>query len=159
MEVLEIELKDYESFRKVMGGMKGKHVDNKKFLDNPSGKCSRCDTFPSAVEETFLALKLIIPNCHKVDLELLVRNFFEEQDNEMRMKCSTCCKCSPVCSHTGFCNRPAVSQYSLVQAPTFLFIQLLRFTNGHQGHKVATLVETKHEFRLQGTTDYRCTRS
>lgn len=140
--VLESELKNYEGFDRVMDRIKGTQVEYKKFLDNlPSGKCMRCGTLPSYVEEPFLALKVIVPICGNVSLDNLLQKYFAEQNNDLRMNCSTCCKCSPVCTHEGFCNRPAVSQYQLTKTPYFLFIQLLRFTNCHQGMKKSTIVE------------------
>ena len=101
--VLESELKNYEGFDRVMDRIKGTQVEYKKFLDNlPSGKCKRCGTLPSYVEEPFLALKVIVPICGNVSLENLLQKYFAEQNNDLRMNCSTCCKCSPVCTHEGF---------------------------------------------------------
>ena len=154
LQVLEIELNNHEGFQTVIKGIMGKQVEHKKFLDNPSGKCIRCGTFPSSIQETFLALKLVVPNCNIVELESLLKNYFGEKDNELRMKCSTCCKCSPVCLQKGFCNRTAVSQYSLLHSPKFLLIELLRFTNGHQGNKITTKVQMKSEINLQNSIAY-----
>ena len=144
LDVLEKELDGYADFKTVMARIKGKQVERKKFLDNPpSGKCHKCGNFPSSVEESFLALKLNVPSCSRVDLNFLLNSYLGEQDNQIHMKCSTCCHCKPFCKHTGFCNRPAVSQYSIINSPHYLFIQLLRFTNNQQGQKVTTLVEAK----------------
>ena len=75
--VLESELKNYEGFDRVMGRIKGTQVEYKKFLDNlPSGKCMRCGTLPSYVEEPFLALKVIVPICGNVSLDNLLQKYF-----------------------------------------------------------------------------------
>ena len=70
------------------------------------------------------------------------------------MKCSTCCKCSPVCKQTGICQlQPAISQRSLMNAPKFLLVQLLRFQS-HQISKVLTFVETRLDMKINNCIDY-----
>ncbi len=118
MDVLEKELARSDTFRGVLARIHERQVEYKKFLDNPpSGKCAQCGTYPSSVDEQFLTLKLTVPNCSKVELGFLLDRYFGEQDNRMRMKCSNCCRCFPVCTQEGFCNHPVISQYSLTNAP------------------------------------------
>ena len=107
-------------------------------------------------EQDFLALKLTVPNCsNQVNLDILLNQYFKEHDSEIRMKCSNCCKCYPICKQKGSCNRPAVSQRSLIHAPNFLFIQLCRFGSSNQRLKVNTLVRTGFDLKLQGNTCYK----
>ena len=93
-------------------------------------------------------LKLSVPHCKQVELNTIINNYFNENDNGMRMKCSYCCTCVPVCTHVGICNQPAVSQYSLIKAPNVLFIQLNRFSNNLSSSKVNTLINTGLELKL-----------
>ena len=156
LDVLENELVGFENFNRIKRRYKGREVERKKFIESPTGKCKDCNNFPSANEQDFLALKLIVPNCSsQVDINILLNQYFIEYGSEVRMKCSTCCKCYPKCKQEGSCNRPAVSQRSLMHAPNFLFIQLCRFGSTNQRLKVITFVRTLFELKLQDSTDYQ----
>ena len=155
LSILERELKDFPSYRRVLDRLYGRELDKKKFLDNPSGSCVRCGTFPSSSHQPFLTLMLTVPNCKSVELQKLLQSYFNDQDDALRMKCSNCCRCTPVCKQEKFCSRPAITHRTLTHAPVFLLIQLKRFTNGPTGPKVNTLVSAASDLKLLGCTDYK----
>ena len=154
LDVLEKELKTMNNFKMALGQLKGRLKEQNKFISHPSGKCVKCGFLPSSVEHDFFTLKLVVPPCEKVNLERLVDGYFLEEDSGLRMKCSTCCQCFPVCKQTGFCNRPAISQRILINAPEILVIQLLRFAHAIYRSKITAVVETKSTLRLKGCMDY-----
>ena len=111
LDVLEKELTGYENYTRIIRRYTGREVEYKKFSDCLTGKCKDCGNFPSAIENDFLTLKITIPDCKsQVNLDNLLDNYFTGNGSEIRMKCSTCCKCYPVCTQKGSCNRPAIEQ-------------------------------------------------
>ena len=149
LAVLREELQDFPGYNTVLKSLYGVELEKRKFLDNPpSGRCLRCDTYPSSTHEEFLALLLPVPNCNAVELSSLLQSHYNDQDDALRMKCSECCTCRPECQQKGFCSRPAVTHRALTYAPSTLLVLLKRFNNGPNGVKVTTLVKTEASFKV-----------
>ena len=156
-----------------MDSLYGVELERRKFVDSPpSGKCWRCNQFPSSTQEQFLALMLSVPNCNYVEMTSLLTNYYNDDDNALRMKCSECCEKFKSrllfghshlaeCKQEGVCSRPAVTQRVLTYAPSTLLVLLKRFNHGPDGAKTTTLVMTEdvmdfhgHNYQLVGTVDH-----
>ena len=128
------------------------------FVDNPpTGTCKKCGHYPSSREDSFLCLKLTIPESNGgVHLSSLIDDYFSESVGNVKMKCSFCCEHEQMkvpCPQTGFCGRQAVTRHELSKTPKYLFIQLLRFRHD-TGVKVMTHVKVATRLKLPNNANY-----
>ena len=133
----------------------GKESTIKKFVNQNSGKCIKCNKLPREEEENFNILKLqVLQSSKELSLSSLIENSFSEGSDILRMKCSDCCPHSTNCPQSGGCKlKSAVNQRILLDTPDLLLIQLLRFEN-FTNIKTDTVVIPEETLRLPSGDRY-----
>ena len=132
----------------------GRQQERKKFVDSKEGLCNKGHQ-PRIEEENFMTIKLDVPSTHlQISLNDMMHNYFSEGTSLILMKCSDCCKHSRDCPQNGDCKlKGATIKRNLVTAPTYLYIQLLRFSN-FQSPKTETKVMPENELVLPNQERY-----
>ena len=160
LTMISEELDTSVTFSNVQNDHFGIELIRRKFLNNsPSGSCLNCGQFPSSREEDFLCLKLTIPNSSlPVHITSLLNDHFSESTEILQMRCANCCvhdKEKIPCTQEGLCgNKPTANFRQISKEPKFLFIQLLRFSNGLDGPKVMTTVKLEERLVLHSGGTY-----
>ena len=152
------ELKYVEEFRVIRNKHWGKVEIRRLFRDNTeNGRCKRCNQYLSSHEEKFLTLRLNIPRSEiGVNLSSIIQNHFSENSKTVKLRCSNCCPhegAGVKCTQSGVCrDREATEIIKLIEAPDFLFIQLLRYDGLYD--KVMTHVKLETELVLPNEVTY-----
>ena len=90
--MVDEELGNTLAFSAVQSSHWGSEQIKLKFVDNPTGLCTKCGQYPSSRTEPFLCLKLTIPSSDtSVYLSSILGNHFSKSRDIFRMKCSNCC--------------------------------------------------------------------
>ena len=157
LDTIEKELSDQNWEAKVLiREFWGREKIEKKFLDNNSGKCSRCKLNPRVEEESFNYLQLNVPDTMTViPLSRMLDNHFSESSNTFQMKCSNCCPHNLHCPGTGQCKqRNTASQRVLVVGSDILVVQLNRFSR--EGNvKIKTTVWPDEKLTMKTGEEYQ----
>ena len=157
-ETLSEELTAVQEFRHLRSNHWGEKQTRRLFRDNSKdGSCSTCGLYPSITEEPFFILQLNIPHCaSSISLASVIQSHFSESPNVDKIRCPHCCPHDGEgqrCTHQGICRGKEAAELCLLKkAPTFLFLQLLRFDG--TVNKVLTHVKFDSELVLPNTFVY-----
>ena len=133
LECLEHELKNVnESSANFLSKFIGMDMDMKLFL-TADGACQKGHR-PRNEPQIFRTIKLVVPDTERnLSLNNMVYNHYSMGSESIMMKCSDCCPHLSNCPLTNECKlRNAAEKKCLLSAPTFLYIQLLRFSDIHR---------------------------
>ena len=150
----ELSAVSYMSSR-IMNKFWGKEKNRRLFMNAPNGTCKQGHV-PRTEEERFRTIRLPVPDTSReLSLNNMIHNHFAENTDTIKMKCSDCCQHSRDCPQTGNCRQmDASTQKCLIETPTFLFIQLLRFDH-HINAKIESTVVPENILFLPNGDKYK----
>ena len=143
LDCIKQELKTVnENNSKFLNKFTGRELNRKLFLNTRDGACQNGHQFRSE-PESFRTIKLPVPDTNsELSLNNMIHNYYSVKSETIMMKCSACCQHPNNCPRTKMCKlREAAEKKCLLSAPTFLYIQLLRFSDIHSKIKTKVIPE------------------
>ena len=143
-----------ENNSKFVNKFTGRELNMKFFISTRDGACPNGHQFRSE-PEIFKTIKLSVPDTDsELSLNHMIHNYYSVKSESIMMKCSDCCQHQRNCPRTRMCRlREAAEKKCLLSAPTFLYIQLLRFADIHS--KIKTKVIPENVLVLPNENKYK----
>ena len=155
LDCIEQELKSVNEHKsKFINKFTGTELNRKVFKNTRDGACQKGHKFRSE-PEIFRTIKLSVPDTDsELSLNNMIHNHYCMKSESIMMKCSACCQHPSNCPQTNMCElKEAAEEKCLLSAPTFLYIQLLRFFDIHR--KIKTKVVPENVLVLPNADKYK----
>ena len=140
LECLEKELENVNTqSSRFMEKFIGQDMNMKLFINTRDGAC-KMGHKPRSDPVIFRTVRVPVPDTDKeLSLNNMIHNHYNESAENVMMKCSDCCPHPTNCPQSGMCRlMEAAEKKSILIAPMFLYVQLLRF-NDHN-RKIESIV-------------------